>query len=254
MKKIIALIVVLTMVLVNVAAVAETASLKAGINPEWPPFESLDDAENIIGFDADLVAEINKDTGLNIVFESTNFDSIITGVQTGLYDLGVSCISITEERLANVDFTTPYLQSGPCLIAKVDSGFTDAASLSGMRIGAQNGTTGIDAAETLTDEANVFSYTKALDAVMDLAKGNLDAVITDSPVAVQILSQLNDATLAISDTVTFEAESYAIAIAKGKDDILAKLNASIERMIADGTIDALVEKWIVNADTETEAE
>ena len=252
MKKLLALMMVLSMVMVCVPAMAETTTLKAGINPEWPPFESLDDAGNIIGFDADLVAAINADTGLNIVFESTNFDSIITGVQTGLYDLGVSCISVTEERLANVDFSTPYLTSGPCIILKTDSGLTDAASLSGKRIGAQNGTTGIDAAETLTDETNVFSYTKALDAVMDLAKGNLDAVITDSPVAIKILAELNDSTLAISDTITFDAESYAIAIAKGKDEILSKLNASIEKLKADGTIDALVDKWIVNADAAAE--
>ena len=127
MKKIFAMLVVLSMLLVTVGALAEATTLKAGINPEWAPFESLDDAGNIVGFDADLVAAINAQSGLNIVFESTNFDSIITGVQTGLYDLGVSCISVTEERLANVDFTTPYLTSGPCLVYKLDGGLTDSA-------------------------------------------------------------------------------------------------------------------------------
>ena len=247
MKKIFAMLVVISMLLVTFGAMAEATTLKAGINPEWAPFESLDDAGNIIGFDADLVAAINKDTGLNIVFESTNFDSIITGVQTGLYDLGISCISVTEERQVNVDFTTPYLTSGPCLIYKLDGSITDSASLTGKRIGAQNGTTGIDKAEELTDQDNVFSYTKALDAVMDLVKGNLDAVITDAPVADQILTQLNNANLAVSKTISFEPESYAIAIAKGKDDIKAQLNASIEKLTTDGTIDALVQKWLMAA-------
>ena len=245
MKKIFAMLVVLSMLLVTVGALAEATTLKAGINPEWAPFESLDDAGNIVGFDADLVTAINAQSGLNIVFESTNFDSIITGVQTGLYDLGISCISVTEERQVNVDFTTPYLTSGPCLVSKLDGGLTDSASLMGKRIGGQSGTTGIEKAEELTDQDNVFSYTKALDAVMDLVKGNLDAVIVDKPVAQQILTQLNNANLAISDTVTFDPEEYAIAIAKGKDDIKAKLNTAIEALTADGTIATLADKWDV---------
>lgn len=242
MKKIIALFVALTMVLAGVTAVAE-GTLKAGTSPDWPPFESLDDAGNVIGFEADLAAAIGKIIGMDIVFEATPFDSILAGVQSGMYDLGISCFSITEERLANVDFTTSYAQNGPCLISKVDSGLSDNASLMGKKIGSQAGTTGIDAAEELTDTDLVFSYTKALDAVMDLQGGKLDAVIIDTPVAQKILGELNDSTLTISTDITFQPELYAIALAKGKDDLKAQLNAAIESLIADGTVAQLADKW-----------
>ena len=244
MKKLIALLVALTMVLVNVAALAETATLKAGTSPDFPPFESLDDAGNVIGFDADLAAAVGAIIGAEIVFESTSFDSIVTGVQTGLYDLGISGIYITEERLANVDFSAPYLQDGQSCIVKVsDTSITDNASLMGKKIGSQAGTTGIDAAEASTDESNVYSYTKALDAVMDLQGGKLDAVITDTPVAKLLLAQLNDASLTISPTVTFDVEYYGVAIPKGNTDLKTMIDASIKRMTDDGTIAALVEKW-----------
>ena len=244
MKKLLALTVVLVMALVSVSALAEATTLKVGINPEFPPFESLDDAGNVIGFDADLAAEISKDIGATLEFESTSFDSIVTGVQTGLYDLGISGIYITEERLANVDFSAPYLQDRQSCIVKVsDTSITDNASLMGKKIGSQAGTTGIDAAEASTDESNVYSYTKALDAVMDLQGGKLDAVITDTPVAKLLLAQLNDANLTISPTVTFDVEYYGIAIPKGNTDLKTKIDASIQRMTDDGTIAALVEKW-----------
>jgi len=243
MKKFVALLTAIALVLASTAALAETTVLKAGCSPDFPPFESMDDNDNIVGFDADLAAEISKDIGQTIEMESTNFDSIITGIQTGLYDLGISGFYITEERQMNVDFSIPYLEDGQSCIVKADSDITDNASLAGKKIGSQTGTTGMDAAEAATDQNNVYAYTKALDAVMDLQGNKLDAVITDTPVAKRILKELGDDTLTISDTVVFDAEYYGIAIPKGNADLKAKIDASIERMQADGTIDALVVKW-----------
>lgn len=243
MKKMIAFLTVLSLLLVSFAAVAETTTLKAGTSPDFPPFESMDDNDSVIGFDADLAAEISKDIGMDIVFEATNFDSIVTGVQTGLYDLGISGFYITDERKMNVDFSIPYLEDSQSCIVKVGSDITDNASLAGKKIGSQTGTTGMDAAEASTDEGNVYAYTKALDAVMDLKGNKLDAVVTDTPVAKRILKELNDDSLTICEGVTFDVEYYGIALAKGQDELKAKIDASIERMQNDGTIDALVQKW-----------
>ena len=243
MKKFVAILVSLMLILSATAALAEATVIKAGCNPEFPPFESMDDNNVIVGFDADLAAEISKDIGATIELESTSFDSIVTGIQTGLYELGISGFYITAERMANVDFSIPYLQATQSCIIKKDGGITDNASLAGKMIGSQSGTTGIDAAEASTDEANVFSYSKALDALMDLQGGKLDAVITDTPVAMNLLAQLNDDSLVISDTVSFKVEYYGIAITKGNTDMKAKFDASLARMQADGTIDTLIAKW-----------
>ena len=253
MKKLIALIVAMMLVVVSVAAMAEGTTLKAGTSPDFPPFESMDDAGNVVGFDADLAAAISAKIGQQIVFEATSFDSIVTGVQTGLYDLGISGMYITEERLANVDFSEPYLEDSQSCIIKVDNGITDNASLSGKKIGSQTGTTGIDTAETVTAEGNVFSYTKALDAVMDLQGGKLDAVITDTPVAKRILKELNDPSLVIAEGVTFDSNFYGIAMPKGSTELKAKIDEAIKALQDDGTIDALVLKWNIYGENTDDA-
>ena len=116
MKKIIALLVALMLVLVSVAALAETTSLKAGTSPDFPPFESLDDAGNVIGFDADLAAAIGKIIGMDIVFEATSFDSIVTGVQTGRTTWASPASTLPKSALP-----TSILPSLTCRIAKAPS-------------------------------------------------------------------------------------------------------------------------------------
>jgi polar amino acid transport system substrate-binding protein len=115
----------------------------------------------------------------------------------------------------------------------------------GKKIGSQTGTTGMDAAEASNGQQQCVSLTtKALDAVMDLQGNKLTPSSPIRPWPSASLKELGDDTLAISDkTVAFDAEYNAIAIPKGNTDLKAKIDASIERMQADGTIDALVVKW-----------
>jgi ABC-type amino acid transport substrate-binding protein len=94
MKKFLALLVSVMLTLSCAAALAETTVLKPA-PPDFPPFESMDDNGNVIGFDADWPRNLQGHR-MDIVFEATSFDSIVTGVQTGLYDLGISGFYITE--------------------------------------------------------------------------------------------------------------------------------------------------------------
>lgn len=252
MKKLLALMLVAMLALTCTLAIAEEKTeLVVGCNPEFQPFEYMDDSNNVIGFDADLAAELEKDLGMTLTFESTAFDSIVPGIVTGKYDLGISGFYISEERLESVDFSIPYLEDSQSCIIKVDSPITDAVSLAGKTIGSQTGTAGIVAAEELTDADKVLGYANPTLAIQELAGGKLDAVITDTPVAKRILKEFNDPSLTVIDAIEFDKEYYAVAIPKGNDDLKAKIDASITRMIEDGTIDALVLKWDVygeNAD------
>lgn len=252
MKKFLALALTLTLLLCAAAATAETLELTAGCNPEWAPFEIMDDNGEIVGFDADLVAEIAARTGWKITMINTNFDSIIGGVQAGTYSMGVSGISINEERLASVDFSIPYYDNSMCCVAKVGSAVTDNDSLMGMNIGTQNGTTGVEQAEVMTDEDKVYTYPSALNAIMDLQGNKLDAVITDTAVAQAILKELNDDTLYIVDTMEFEPDQYAIELPKNSE-LKAPIDAAIQSMIDDGTIDKLAVKWGLYGETEETA-
>lgn len=243
MKKFLSIALALTLVLVSLSALAEDNTILCGCNPEFQPFESLDDAGNVIGFDADLAAELSKDIGKTIVFESTEFNSIVPSIVSGKYLIGISGFYINEERLMNVDFSDPYLTDTQCCIVKDGSGIVDAETLKGKKIGSQTGTTGVEAAEGYTSD--VYLYPNILSAFLDMQGGKLDAVITDLPVANTVMNQLNDPSLVVVSSIDFGVEYYAVAIAKGQDELKAQINASIARMQNDGTIDALVEKWII---------
>ena len=254
MKKFLAMLLAAMMVLCCASAMAEAKTeLIVGTNPEFQPFEYMDDNGNVIGFDADLVAELEKDLGVTMTFEAIDFNSIVPGIATGKYDLGISGFYINEERLESVDFSIPYLEDSQSCIVKVGGTVTDAESLMGKTIGSQTGTVGMESAATMTDEDKVLGYANPSLAIQELAGGKLDAVITDTPVAKRILKELNDETLMILDAVEFDKEYYAVALPKGSDELKAQIDASITRMIEDGTIDALVVKWDVygeNADAE----
>ncbi len=134
-------------------------------------------------------------------------------------------------------------------MVKVGSAIATAEDLKGKKVGSQNGTIGVDTAEELG--AETYSYAKVLDAMMELQGGKLDAVITDTPVAKRLLKELNDPELVALD-IAFGTEYYGVAIPKGQDELKAKINASIARMLEDGTIDALIVKWDIYGENAAE--
>jgi ABC-type amino acid transport substrate-binding protein len=141
----------------------------------------------------------------------------------------------------NVDFSIPYLQDGQSCIVKVDAASPITPASWARRSAPRPAPPAWTPPRPARTEQCV-RYTKALDAVMDLQATSWTPS-SPTPVAKRILKELGDDTLAISDTVVFDAEYYGIAIPKGNTDLKAKIDASIERMQADGTIDALVVKW-----------
>ncbi|NLO84522.1 MAG: basic amino acid ABC transporter substrate-binding protein [Clostridiales bacterium] len=241
MKKILAMILATMMVLGCVGAVAEGDFVMA-TNAEFAPFEYKEDDGSIIGFDIEIAAEIAKDLGKTLKIEDMAFASVVPAVQTGKADIGIAAMTITDERLANVDFSTPYFIATQACITKDGSVVVDAESLKDKKIGVQEGTTGQVTAETFTAVENVSAFAKAIDAVTDLKNGKIDAVIVDLPVAKNILTAMNDATLIMLD-IEFEAENYGIAIKKGNAELVESINATLARITEDGTLDAITAKY-----------
>lgn len=253
MKKFLALILSVVMVLScsSAFALVEEGKLVMGTNAEFPPFEITDDEGNVVGFDADLAAEIAKDLGVELEIKNMPFDSIVTAVVQGGIDVGIAGMTVKPERLASVDFSNTYYEAQQVVIVKEGSPIVDEDTLKGVTIGVQEGTTGQWTAEEYTDMDKISAYKKALDAVMDLQGGKVDCVIVDDHTAAALLSAINDPSLIILD-IEFEVEEYAIAIAKNQPELLASINATLERITTDGTFDAMVEKWL-GSETEDEA-
>ena len=246
MKKIVALMLALVLALSVAMAAAETITV--AFNPEYPPFESVDGKE-YVGYDVDLIKAVAEKASFEIEFEAMDFDAVIAAVQTNKNTIGVSGISITEERKLSVDFSDGYINAGLIVIIKKDSGYATTDDLKGKTIGVQLGTTSDFAAEEITGQNNVAQYKTFLSAIMDLQGDKVDAVIVDKPVGMAILASLKDDSLEIVD-MGLQADWYGIEVNKDNPELLEKINAALKELEAAGFYEELAVKYF---STEEEA-
>ena len=241
MKKLIALLVAL-MMLGTAAAMAETLTM--GTNASFPPYEFYED-QKIVGIDAEIAAAIAEKLGLELVIEDMDFKAIIPAVTEGKIDFGMAGMTVTEERLQSVNFSTSYATGIQAIIVKEGSPITSVDDLyaegASYKIGVQESTTGdIYCTDDFGDE-NVLKYKVGADAVAALLADKVDCVIIDNNPAKAFI-EANDG-LKLLDT-QYAVEDYAIAIALENTELLEKVNAALEGLIADGTVAAIVAKYI----------
>lgn len=226
------------------ATTTEKATLTMATNAYFPPYEYYDGSD-IIGIDAEVAKAIADDLGMELQIVDIEFDSIITGVQTGKYDMGMAGMTVTEERLQSVDFSTSYAKGIQSIIVKEDSDITsfDDIAAGAYKVGVQLSTTGdIYASGDLEDtDSTVTQYQTGNDAVAALVAGKVDAVIIDNEPAKAYVAA-NEG-LKVLDTEYVE-EDYAICFSKDNADLKDKVNASLEKLIADGTVQSIIDKYI----------
>ena len=240
MKKLIALLVALMMLGTAAAAVAETVTV--AFNPEYPPFEYVNDNGEYEGYDVDLINAVAEKAGIEIAFEAMDFDAVISAVATNPNTIGVSGISITDERKLSVDFSEGYINAGLIVVVKKDSGYATTEDLKGKVIGVQQGTTSDFAAEDITGMENVAQYKTFLNAIMELQGNKVDAVIVDKPVGMAILASLADEELEIVD-MGLQADWYGIEVNKANPELLEKINAALKELEAEGFYEELAVKY-----------
>lgn len=219
---------------------AEGDVLTMATNAAFPPYEFYEN-ETIVGIDAEIAGKIAEKLGMKLEIIDTEFGSIVAGVQTGKYDMGMAGMTVTEERKASVDFTTSYATGIQSIIVTGDSAIATLDDLTGKKIGVQQDTTGhIYAADEFGDEM-VIPFNKGADAVAALKTGKVDCVIIDNEPAKSFV-QANEG-LKILDS-DYAVEDYAICIAKENTELLEKVNKALEELIADGSVKAIVDKYI----------
>lgn len=216
-------------------------------NAEFPPYEYHDssvtgpDGSDIVGIDVEIAGAIAESLGRTLVIEDIQFDSIIPELQSGKADLGAAGMTVTEDRLVNVDFSDTYATAVQSIIVMQDSDIAGPDDLAGKLIGVQQGTTGdIYASDDFGDE-NVERYMKGVDAVQALVQGKVDAVIIDNEPAKVFVSD-NDS-LKLLDTAYAE-EEYAIAVKKGNTELLDQINSALAELKESGKLDEIVAKYI----------
>lgn len=214
--------------------------LVMGTNASFPPYEYVENGE-IVGIDADIAAAIAEKLGMTLKIEDMPFDSIISSVQSGLVDVGIAGMTVNEERLENVNFSTSYATGVQAVIVKEGSEIASIDDLAGKKIGVQLATTGdIYATDDFGDDL-VEQYNTGNDAVVALKEGLIDAVIIDNEPAKAYVAA-NEG-LTILDT-EYAVEDYAIAVNKENTELLDKINTALEELIDDGVIDDIIAKYI----------
>lgn len=214
-------------------------TLVMATNAYFEPYEYYE-GDQIVGIDAEMAAAVAEKLGMELQIEDMEFDSIIPAINSGKADIGVAGMTVTEDRLVNVNFTNPYTTATQVIIVQEGSEIAGNDDLSGKTIGVQLGTTGDIFAEDV-EGATIERYNKGMDAVQALANGIIDAVIIDNEPAKQFVSKAEG--LKILDE-EFVIEEYAIAIAKDNEELLEKVNTALEELTADGTIQSIIDKYI----------
>ena len=226
---------------------AVEGKLVMATNAAFPPYEYIEGGE-VVGIDAEIAGAIAEKLGLELQIDDMEFDSIIEAVKGGKADIGLAGMTVTDERKESVDFTATYatgvqvvIVTEDSAIASVDDLFAEGAS---HVIGVQRNTTG-DLYSTWDLEeaglATVDRYSKGSDAVQALKTGKVDCVIIDNEPAKAFVDSVEG--LKILDT-EYALEDYAAAMSKDNTALYEAVNAALEELIADGTVKAIVEKYI----------
>ena len=217
-------------------------TLKMITQATFPPYEFLRE-QDVVGIDVEICRAVAQKLGRGFQSETVDFDSVIPAVVSGKADLAAAGITITEDRKKIVDFSIPYVRTGIVVISKKSNPFADVAQLKGRRIGVQAGTT----SETyvLKQLGQEPARTRSPDeAVADLKSGRNDFVIADADPAKNIVKDEPD--LQTSGLIT--SEEYAIAVRKGRPELLKAINETITELKADGRLAKWIEDFNAEAD------
>lgn len=214
--------------------------LVMGTNAAFPPYEYYE-GDTIVGIDAEVGALIAEKLDMDFEIMDMDFNGIISAVQNGVVDIGMAGMTVREDRLEHVNFSTTYAKGVQVVIVKEGSDIATLDDLNGKKIGVQEATTGDAYASEDYGEENVKRYTNGAAAVAALQSGIVDAVIIDNEPA-KAFVEANEG-LTILETA-YADEDYAIAVAKENTELLEKINTALAELTADGSIDAIVNKYI----------
>ena len=227
------------------AAAAELTTVEAGkltmaTNATFPPYEMTTDSGDIAGIDIDTAKAIAEKLGLELQVDDMEFDAALLSVQQGKADMVMAGVTVTDERKAVMDFSDSYATGIQSIIVPNGSDIASPDDLAGKKIGTQRGTTGyIYCSDDFGDDA-VVAYDDGLTAVQALKNGQVDAVVIDNAPAKEYVAA--NPGLVILDT-SYAEEDYAIGMAKGSA-LEDAVNAALEELKADGTLQSIVDKYI----------
>ena len=228
--------------------------LTMSTNAQFPPYEMVADDGSFEGIDIEIAGAIAEKLGLELQVDDMDFDSALLAAQNGKSDMVMAGVTITDERKAVMDFSDTYANGVQVVIVKEGSDIATIDDLEGKMIGTQRGTTGyLYCSATPEDggygEDHVTAYDDGATAVQALINGQVDCVVIDNAPAQEFVKA--NPGLKILDT-EFANEEYAIGVAKGNTALLDAINGALKELIADGTVQQIIDKYIPSGAASTD--
>lgn len=237
----------------KLAAIQEKGKIVVCTDAAWAPFEYIGADGEVTGVDIEIAKKIAEELGVELEISNIAFDSISTYLSNDEADLALACITITDERKEQMDFSDPYTTVLQYMVVMADSDITTMNGLAGKGIGTHLGTTGdFLVSDEITDGvlkdtgAENKQYKALPDAALAMKSGELTAIVCDSVLAENIVAANGDAfkcfPVAYDDaSMNPETENIGAAMNKGDAEFVAKINEIIKPLAEDGTID----QWII---------
>lgn len=226
------------------APVAAT-KIVVGLDDNFPPMGFRDDKNQLVGFDIDMAKEAAKRLGLEVEFKPIDWSAKEAELSGKRVDALWNGLTITEERKQNIAFTAPYMENHQIIVVPAGSAIKTKADLAGKVVGAQEGSSAVDA---IKKEDTVFKSFKEfktfgdnVTALMDLTTGRLEAVVVDEVVGRYYVAKKPDAYAVLGDN--FGTEEYGVGLRKDDTELHGKLEKALADMKADGAAAKIAEQW-----------
>lgn len=227
------------------AASAQPRKVVVGLDDNFPPMGFRDEKNELVGFDIDLAREATKRLGMEVEFKAIDWSAKEAELNGKRVDVLWNGLTITEERKKNINFTKPYMANHQIIVVAANSPIQAKADLSGKVVGAQEGSSAVDA---IKKEAEVFESFKELKtfgdnvtALLDLSAGRLDAVVLDEVVG-RYLAEKREGEYRVLDD-NFGTEDYGVGVRLDDDELRAQLDKTLDEMKQDGSAARIATKW-----------
>ena len=221
---------------------SEKLVVQVGTSPTYPPFESEKDGE-LVGFDIALIKEIAELEGFEVEMSTMQFDGLIPALKTGQIDVLVGAVSITDQRMAAVNFSNAYYESGLSILTKSDSGISGFDDLKGKLIGVQKGTSAYNyMMENGIEDKNIKQYADISTAYNTLENDGIDAVLYDNPSNINYLNEQETDAEIVGEILN--GEYYGIALNKSKTELLSKINDGLAKLQENGDYEKLFDEYL----------
>ena len=218
-------------------------TVRLGTEGAYPPFNFVNDAGEVDGFERELGDELCKRAELTCTWVTNEWDSIIPNLTSGNYDAIIAGMSITDERKRDIDFTSNYTQPDPSsyVVAREDVDVTSPDTI----VAAQAST--IQASHVAASGATLLEFPTPDETIAAVRNGEADAVFSDKAFAVPVTAE-DDGLMIVGDDVLL-GDGMALGIRKSDSELNKKFSDAIDAMKADGSLNALIEKWLDGAAT-----